>query len=63
MNEIRTNRRSGKSFYQIVASVVEAAKERLQDPIIYVPSEWMKKRVEEIAGMMGQKVKVEIYGR
>ena len=63
MNEIRINRRSGKSFYQIITAVVEAAKQKPLDPIIYVSSEKMRKRVEEIADMMGQKVKTEIYGK
>ena len=48
--------RKGKTYYAIMGVVSEAKKKGPQPPRIWVSSEWMRKRVEEIAEEMGQKV-------
>lgn len=54
--------RSGKTYYQIAQVIANAKKSiaRRDAPVIYCPSERMKKQVGEIAQMMGVKVEARV---
>jgi hypothetical protein len=50
----------GKTYYVIARVVADAKARGTEDPIIWVSSERMKRRVEDIARAMGVEVKVEV---
>lgn len=50
----------GKTYGMIVRAVADAKMRGEEDPVIFVSSERMKRRVEEIAQAIGMTVKVEV---
>jgi len=50
--------RQGKTYYQIVAAISDAKKSNSENPTVWVPSEQMRKRVEEVAKLLGVKINI-----
>ena len=50
--------RSGKTYYQIVEVIKEAMKKNNDPPTIVVPSEAIRKRVEDIARSLGVNLEI-----
>lgn len=50
----------GKTYGMIVQAVADAKRREAEDLVIFVSSERMKRRVEEIAQAIGTTVKVEV---
>lgn len=50
--------RYGKTYYQIVAAISDAKKSNPENPTVWVPSERMRKRVEEVANLLGVKINI-----
>lgn len=48
--------RYGKTYYQIVAAISDAKKRNPENPTVWVPSERMRREVEEVANLMQVKI-------